>query len=170
MTLNLLLEARAQIFQMPFEVTRIYNDLTEANQFLFLTLKQLSPNEQLESFYILSIDDKGYLNLKKILLNIPQSSKALKWYLSNDELNLNDISNFNVSLKLSKQFIELNLNNKHTTRYELINDQLDTQFEIEQIKFSNNFILNNSVSFLISRLSIIEQNYEFSDSEDVLNN
>ena len=40
--------------------------------------------------------------------------------------------------------------------------------KIEQIKFSNNFILNNSVSFMITDLRVNDVNYEFSMNENKL--
>ncbi len=113
----------------------------------------------------------GYLNLKKIQFNLQDSTKSLKWGLSNDRINLTYVATFKLSLKLSHSFVELIVNNKHISRFELIDDFSKTQnegsnatveppFQIEQIKFSNNFILSNTVSFIISDLSVNDLHHE----------
>ena len=111
------------------------------------------------------------MNLKKIQFNLQDSTKSLKWWLANDRINLTYVHTFELSLKLSQSFVELNVNNKHVSRFELINDfnklkqqaantTLEPPFQIEQIKFSNNFILSNTVSFIISDLKVNDLRYE----------
>ena len=120
----------------------------------------------------------GYLNLKKIQFNLADSTKLLKWWLSNEKVNLTYVHTFKLSLKLSQSFVELNVNDKHVTRFELVDDQhfkeqlnanaptttntsvAEPPFQIEQIKFSNNFILSNSVSFIVGELSVNDLRYE----------
>jgi hypothetical protein len=148
---------------MSFQITHINNlDVDEPEQFLFLTLKQSNQNKKMEYYYILSIDENGYLNMKKIQFNLVDSSKTLKWSLSNDKFNLSYVNTFKLNVRMSQLYIELNVNNKYVSRFELIEDDLTNVFQIEQIKFSNNFILNNSVSFMISDLRVNDVFHEFS--------
>jgi hypothetical protein len=162
-TLGLIRSSRSDTFKMSFQITHINNnDSDEPEQFLFLTLKQLDQNEKMEYFYILSIDENGYLNMKKIQFNLVDLSKTLKWSLSNDKFNLSDVNTFKLNVKMSEFFIELTVD-KYISRFELIEEEKSSSlFQIEQIKFSNNFILNNSVSFMITDLRVNDVNYEFS--------
>jgi hypothetical protein len=106
-TLGLIRSSRSDTFKMSFQITHINNnDSDEPEQFLFLTLKQLDQNEKMEYFYILSIDENGYLNMKKIQFNLVDLSKTLKWSLSNDKFNLSDVNTFKLNVKMSEFFIE----------------------------------------------------------------
>ena len=160
-----------EFFRISFNLTRIVPETKHLmEKFTFLTLKQISSNETekrpMVHYYLLSLDEEGHLTLRKIEFDPISKTQSTRWSLVNNEAHLNAFNSsslFHVSLKMSRNFIELSVNRSLAARFELIDETLRSA-QFDEMKFSSNF-LNNNVSFMISDLQINGFNYEFENGE-----
>ena len=149
-----------EMFKISFYLSRINSRARSQDAIYFLKLKQ-STGQSTKSnhfYYLLGINEYGYLSLLKIFVN--STAKVKQWSLTNEHVNLNMLTAVKISLKLSNKFIEINLNDKHMSRYELVSSSDQTKgFRVEEINFANT--INNSDLFLLSNLKLMDLSYEF---------
>ena len=189
--------------RLPASLSLQSNDKVSVKQFTFLLLKQKlksSPTQasvgyeiftnpyasrfKLHYYYLVSINQEGYLELKKIQseydlndfdYNMSNKYKTL-WTLKNDKINLNQLSSsfgFKTSIKLNNNFLELSINGTHLSRFELINKKFNTEsqpkFEIETVIFScfdsTFYSSRNDMTFMIQDLTINNNYFEFDRSD-----
>jgi hypothetical protein len=180
-------------FEMSFELSRllklsakklkrrsIKNQLPGMDDsFIFLILKEeKSTHELVNSYYVFSIDKKGSLLMSKMQskLDLNELNKLsekshdeddikLHWSIRNDQLDLNQFHSFRLYFKLSLNFVELSLNHKFKSRFQLLNAKTNQaeQFVIEKLKFSN--YATNDYLFIINELKINDKFYEFNEGK-----
>ena len=164
-----------EMFKISFYLSRISSRTRSQDAIYFLKLKQSTGRSTKSNhfYYLLGINEYGYLSLLKIFVN--STVKVKQWSLTNEHVNLNLLTAVKISLKLSNKFIEINLNDKHMSRYELVSGSSSdetTGFRVDEINFANT--INNSDLFLLSSLKLMDLSYEFqetnSDKQSVMLN
>lgn len=150
-------------FQISFQLTRISQPTNTYGKFFFSTLKQSDENSETSYYYLLGINENGFINLKKILFDGAQ--RLTQWSLTNKRINVNQLESIRISLKLSVQFIEISLNNEFMSRYEIVSKEptQNSLFRIDEIKFANTF-LNKPELFILQELYIMNARYEFNNN------
>lgn len=128
----------------------------------FLLLKQTPKNPQFNYQYLVSIENDGYLTLKKLQFIEPPPSSQVDfvgrplapisssnaanfkpiWTLKNERINLNDANSSyaaDISIKLAEpNLVELSINRTYTVRFEVINEFMGAQiWSIDSVKFRN---------------------------------
>lgn len=157
-------ENTLSMFQISFQLSRISRSQNSNQKIYFSTLKQ-SDEPGINYYYLIGINENGFINLKKIFFD--GSRRTTQWSLSNQHLSINFLPSVKISLKLSRKFIEINLNDEYMSRYEIVDSESELSyksFRIDEIKFANTF-LNNSELFLLYDLKILNQHYELIDKK-----
>jgi len=155
----------SNMFKISFELTRISKLTSSGNgrrPVYFASLKQA------DYYYMIGVDKSGFVNLKRVF----QRGNKIQWSLSNENFNLNMVSSVRVSLKLSEQFIEINLNDEFMSRFEIVDNKprnmvggsVVEPFRIDEIKFSNT-LMNSSELFLVNDLRVMDRRYEFRNEQ-----
>lgn len=145
-------------FKIEFKIHRfVYDQFSESDSsnFDFLILNQSNTS------FVVSVNRDGFLTLKKFDFSEPTKGS---WSLNNDKINLNQFcSSYSskISIKLSNNLVELNVNNTYVNRFEFVNlqEQADRFNPIEQIQFSN--FSTSNILYLLYDLQINDNTYQF---------